>query len=318
MDTTLSGRLHSLWKAIKINKEIYLMLLPGIIFIVFVKYVPMYGIQIAFKSFDPFLGVWKSPYAGFGYFVQAFESEIFWRSFKNTIIIAFAKFIVGMPMPILLAIMFNQLRIYYLKKIVQTVSYFPHLISWVVVGGLSYSFLGTFGFINKILMSMGLDRVMFYQDADVWLPILVITDVWKGIGWGSILYLAALSAVNTDLYDAVEIDGGGRFRKIQHVDLPVLMPVFAILLILNSSSLVSGNFDQVYALIGDSIVASNSLLAAKAETLEIYTYRVGLLEGSFSFSGAIGFFQNVLAAILIFTTNYIAGRIYEDKRLTLF
>jgi putative aldouronate transport system permease protein len=308
----------ALWKEIKANHVIYLMLIPGLVFLFIVKYVPMYGLQIAFKEFNPFLGVWKSPYVGLDYFIRAFESDIFWRSFKNTVVIAFVKFIVGMPMPILLAIMLNQLRIHFLKKIVQTVSYFPHLISWVVVGGLSYSFLGTFGFINKFLAVLGMEKMLFYQNADVWLPILVITEVWKSVGWGSILYLAALSAVNTDLYEAIEIDGGGRFRKIQYVDLPVLMPVFAIMLILNSSSLVSGNFDQVFALIGDSIVSPNSLLAAKTETLEVYTYRVGILEGSFSFSGAIGFFQNVLAAILIFTTNYIAGKVYDDKRLTLF
>lgn len=307
-----------LWKALRANKEIYLMLVPGLVFLFIVKYIPMYGIQIAFKDFNPFLGVWQSPFVGFNYFVQAFDSEVFWRSFRNTVVIAFAKFVIGMPMPILLAILLNQLRLVLFKKVVQTVSYFPHLISWVVVGGLSYSFLGTFGFINKFLHTFGMERVMFYQNPDAWLPVLVITEIWKSVGWGSILYLAALSAVNTDLYEAIEIDGGGRFRKIQYVDLPVLMPVFAIMLILNSSGLVSGNFDQVYALIGDSIVAPNSLIASKTETLEVYTYRLGILEGSFSFSGAIGFFQNVLGAILIFLTNYLAGKVYDDKRLTLF
>ncbi len=294
------------------------MLLPGLVFLLVVKYIPMYGLQIAFKDFDPFLGVWKSPYVGFNYFVQAFQSDIFWRSFKNTIVISFFKFLIGMPMPILLALMLNELRLMYFKRVVQTLSYFPYLISWVVVGGLSYSFLGTFGFINKLLTTLGLEKVMFYQNADVWLPILVATEIWKSVGWGSILYLAALTAVNTDLYEAIEIDGGGRFRKIQHVDIPVLIPVFAILLILNSASLVTGNFDQVFALIGDSIVSPSSLLASKTEILEVYTYRVGLLEGSFSFAGAIGFFQNVLGLIFIFSTNYIAGRMYDDKRLTLF
>jgi putative aldouronate transport system permease protein len=313
---TRSDRL--MWKSIKANKEIYLMLLPGLLFLFVVKYIPMYGLQIAFKSFDPFLGIWKSPYVGFTYFSQAFQSDIFWRAFKNTVVISSVKFIIGMPMPILFALLLNELRLRYFKKMVQTVSYFPHLISWVVVGGLSYSFLGTFGFINKLLETVGLERILFYQNADVWLPILVLTEIWKSVGWGSILYLAALSAVNTDLYEAIEIDGGGRFRKIQYVDIPVLMPVFAIMIILNSASIVSGNFDQIFALIGDSIVSPNSLLASKTETLEIYTYRVGILEGSFSFSGAIGFFQNIIAAILIFSSNYIAGKVYDDKRLTLF
>lgn len=294
------------------------MLLPGLLFLLVVKYIPMYGIQIAFKDFNPFLGIWKSPYVGFNYFVEAFQSDVFWRAARNTVVISFFKFIFGMPAPILLAIMLNELRLRYLKRVVQSVSYFPHLISWVVVGGLSYSFLGTFGFLNKLLTAIGMDKINFYQNPDVWLPILVITDLWKSIGWGSILYLAALTAVNTDLYEAIDVDGGGRFSRIRYVDIPTLMPVFAIMVILNSSSLISGNFDQVYALAGDSIISPNSLVATKAEILEIYTYRVGLLEGSFSFSGAIGFLQNFLALILIFTSNYIAGRVYDDKRLTLF
>ena len=223
-----------------------------------------------------------------------------------------------MPMPIILAILLNELRLKLFKRFVQTVSYFPHLISWVVIGGLAYSFFGTFGFINKFQTFMGWTPTLFYQNADVWRPILVATEIWKSVGWGSILYLAALTAVNTELYEALAVDGGGRFSKIWHIDLPTLFPVFAIMMILNSSSLIVGNFDQIYALIGNSIVSPNSLLASKTEILEVYTYRVGLLEGSFSFAGAIGFFQNVRAFIFILATNYAAGRIFEDKRFTLF
>jgi len=307
-----------LWRRIVENRALYVMMLPGLLFLLVVKYVPMYGLQVAFKDFDPWVGIWKSEYVGFTYFIQAFKSDIFWRAFNNTLIISLYKWVFGMPMPIILAILLNELRVRFLKRIVQSVSYFPHLISWVVIGGLAYSFLGSYGFINQLLQMLGFGQVIFYQNPDVWRSILVLTEIWKSVGWGSILYLAALTAVNTDLYEAIEVDGGGRFAKIWHVDLPTLLPVFAIILILNSSSLIMGNFDQVFALIGNSIVSPGSLLASKTEILEVYTYRVGLLEGSFSFASAIGFFQNVLAFIFILGTNFAAGRIYEDKRYTLF
>lgn len=308
----------SLWREIVVNRWTYLLLAPGFVFLLLVKYVPMYGIQIAFKDFNPFLGIWQSPWVGLDYFALAFKSEVFWRAFRNTIVIALAKFIIGSPAPILLALMLNQVRIFIVKRFVQTISYFPHMISWAVVGGLAYTFLGSSGLINKLLVSMGLDPVMFYLNADVWLPVFVMTDVWKGIGWGSILYLAALSAVNTELYEAIEVDGGGRFQKIRYVDLPVLMPIFGVLLILNTVNLVAGDFDQIYALVGDSIVSPNSLLNSRIETLEVYTYRLGLLQGKFSYGGAIGFFQNVLSFILIISANFIARRVFDDRRYTLY
>lgn len=309
----------SLWQRIKENWQIYVMLLPGVVFLLLVRYAPMYGLQVAFRDFNPFDGIWQSEFVGLKYFSFAFKSDIFWRTFANTLIISFLKWIIGMPMPIILAIMLNELRLKYLKRIFQTISYFPYFVSWVVVGGLAISFLGSdFGLVNKLLQSIGLQPVLFYQRADLWRPILVYTEIWKSAGWSSILYIAALSAVNTDLYEAIYIDGGGRFKKIVHVDIVALMPVFVILLILNSSSLVSGNFEQVFALAGDSIVSPSSLLAKTVETLEVYTYRVGLLQGNFSFSTAIGLFQNVLAAILIFTTNAIARRLNDDKRFVLF
>lgn len=308
----------SLWRRIKQNREIYLMLIPGLVFLVVVRYIPMYGIKVAFQDFDPFLGLSDSPWVGLKHFIEAFQSDVFWRATKNTIVISFWRTAFSLTTPVIFALLLNQLRMRRFKKVVQTISYFPYFISWVVVGGLAFSFLGSeYGLINNIIRAFGGEGILFYQNGDVWLPIFVITEVWKSMGWGSILYLAALSAVNTDLYEAIEIDGGGRWCKVLNVDLPTLTPVFTVNLILSAGNLFRGNFDQIYALIGDSIVSPNSLLAAKSEILEIFTYRMGILNGSFSFATAVGLFQSVLSAVLIYGTNYLAGRLNDDKRFTL-
>ncbi len=301
------------------NRVIYLMLLPGLLFVIVVRYLPMYGLVVAFKEYDPFAGIWASAWIGLKQFRLAFESSLFWITVRNTVLISFYKWIFGMPAPLILAILIDQIASRAYRKSVQTLSYFPHFISWVIIGGFTYTFFGTdYGVINQVLEALHLPTVSFYQSPNLWRPILVVSEIWQGVGWGSILYLAALTSVNPELYEAIEVDGGGRWHKIRYASLPALLPVFGILLILNSAGLASGNFEQVYSLIGDNILASGSLLASKTEILEIYTYQVGLLQGSISFGAAIGFFQNVIAAILIFGTNAIAGRLTDDKRFVLF
>ncbi len=318
MDIQL-GKQPGLWGRIVGNRVIYLMLLPGLLFVVVIRYLPMYGLVVSFKDYNPFVGIWNSPWVGLKQFRLAFESPLFWMSVRNTIIISFYKWIFGMPAPMILAILIDQLHARSYLKVIETISYFPHFISWVVIGGFAYTFFGTdYGVINKFLEALHLAPIYFYQSPNLWRPILVVSEIWQGVGWGSILYLAALTSVNPELYEAIAVDGGNRWHRIRYVSFPTLLPVFGILLILNSAGLASGNFEQVYSLIGQNILTSGSLLASKAEILEIYTYQVGLLQGSISFGSSVGFFQNVIAAILIFGTNAIAGRVTSDKRFVLF
>lgn len=307
-------RKKSLWIDIKNNKEIYFMLLPGLLFLIIVKYLPMYGIQIAFKDFNPFLGIQDSEWVGLRYYKALFNSQQFFRVFRNTIILSFGKWIANIPGPIIFALLLNELHNRYFKKVVQTISYFPHFISWVVIASFVYTLFGTdYGLINKFLSTMGLENKNWYQDPYVWRYILVLADVWKNVGWGSILYLAAISSIPQEQYEAAGIDGCGKFKQAMYITLPALLPTISILLILNSASLAWGGFEQVYAIIGES-----ELLRKENEILEVYTYRQGLLLGNHSLGTAIGFFQNVIAAILIFSTNKIAAKIQDDKRFVLF
>lgn len=315
-ELTRRGRLLS---EIVRNRTIYLMLIPGLIFVIAIRYLPMYGLVVSFKDYNPFKGIWQSPWVGFKQFRLAFGSPLFWMSVWNTVIISFFKWLIGMPAPMILAILIDQVRARSYRKVVQTISYFPHFISWVVIGGFAYTFFGSdFGVINKLLEALRITPIAFYQSPNLWRPILVLSEIWKTAGWGTILYLAALTSVNPELYEAIEVDGGGRWQKIRHVSVPTILPVFGILLILNSASLASGNFEQIYSLLGENILSSGSLLASKTEILEMYTYQVGLLQGSISFGAAVGFFQNVVAAILIFGTNALAGKMTSDRRFVLF
>jgi len=304
----------SLWIEIKSNKEIYLMLLPGLLFLIIVKYLPMYGIQIAFKDFNPFKGIYGSEWVGLRYYKALFNSPQFLRVVGNTFILSFGKWIANIPGPIIFALLLNELRNRYFKKAVQTISYFPHFVSWVVIASFVYTLFGTdYGMINKMLASFGWETKNWYQDPRIWRYILIFSDVWKNMGWGSILYLAAISSIPQEQYEAAEIDGCGKWKQAIHITLPALLPIASILLILNSANLAWGGFEQVYAIISDS-----ELLRKENEILEVYTYRQGLLLSNHSLGAAIGFFQNVVAAILIFTTNKVAAKIQDDKRFVLF
>ena len=302
------------WRDIKLNKEVYLMLLPGLLFLIVVKYIPLYGLQVAFKDFNPFKGISGSDWVGFKYYIACFRSSQFWRVVRNTFILSFGKWIANIPGPILFAMLLNEIRLKPFKKTVQTISYFPHFISWVVVASFVYTLFGTdYGIINKVLETVGFQTKNFYQDPYVWRFILILADVWKNVGWGSILYLAAISSIPPEQYEAAEIDGCGKLKQALYITFPSLLPIASVLLILSSANLAWGGFEQVYSIIGDS-----ELLRKENEILEVFTYRQGILLGNYSLGAAVGFFQNIIAAILIFTTNKVAGKMQQDKRFVLF
>jgi putative aldouronate transport system permease protein len=279
--------------------------LPAIVYYTIFCYVPIYGIQIAFKNFIFRLGIMKSPWVGLENFKLLFNMGSFREVFRNTLIISSLKLAFGFPAPIIFAILLNEMRSVRYKKVVQTISYLPHFVSWVILGGLFVQFLSpSSGPINILIKSLGFKPIYFLADKFWFRPVLVLTSIWKGMGWGSIIYLASLSGIDPQLYEAAEIDGAGRFRKIISITLPSLVPVITIMLIFSVGGIVKDDFDQIFNLYNPAVYSVGDVLGT-------YTYRVGLVDMRYSFSTAVGFFTNVISFVLILITNTITKRVNE-------
>ena len=284
---------------------LYLFLLPGFVFLVVFRYIPMGGIIIAFKDYNNVKGVFGSPWVGVKHFEYMFQSAAFLRVLRNSIVISVYRLAAGFPAPILLALLLNEMRSQAYKRTMQTVLYLPHFISWVVVYGIILNFLSpSTGVINRLLTMLGGSPVPFLTKARYFRSVAVITDIWKNAGWGTVVYMAAIAGIDPTYYEAAIIDGASRVRRVFHVTLPLIGNTIVVMLILRAGSLLSNGFEQIYLL-------QNALNSDVAEVIETYTYRVGLREGRFSFSSAVGLFQSVIGFILIFLTNWFSRRIGE-------
>ncbi|MBR2421879.1 MAG: sugar ABC transporter permease [Oscillospiraceae bacterium] len=289
----------------------YLMLMIPITYLLVFHYAPMKGIIIMFKDYKMRKGIQDSPWLDPWYdnFVWALESPVFRRAVKNTVSISLKRLLIGFPCPIILALLLHELPFPRLKKVTQTVSYLPNFLSWVILGGIVRNVLSpSTGALNAIITFFGGEPIHFLAQVDMFQGILVITGIWQSVGYSSILYLAALTAVDQNLQEAARIDGATRFQSILHVTIPCIMPVIVIQLILSMSGILSGNFDQVFNLY-------NSVVAAKGEIIETYTYNVGLVDLNYSYAAAINFFQNVVALIVVLITNAVAKKVDEDNAL---
>lgn len=289
----------------------YLMLMIPITYLLVFHYAPMKGIIIMFKDYKMRKGIADSPWLDPWYdnFVWAFESPVFRRAVKNTIVISFKRLLFSFPAPIILAILLYELPYPRLKKITQTASYLPNFLSWIILGGIVRNILSpSTGALNAIITFFGGEPIHFLTQVDMFQGILVITGIWQSVGYASILYLAALTAVNKDLQEAARIDGATRLQSIFHVTIPCIMPVIVIQLILSMSGIMSGSFDQVFNLY-------NAAVLPKGEIIETYTYNVGLVDMDYAYAAAINFFQNVVSLIMVLTTNAIAKRVDEDNAL---
>ena len=301
-----SGRVHSFFARVRKHKLHLIMILPVLAQFIIFKYLPLYGILLAFKDYRILQGIGESPWVGFFNFERLFTSLEFFRVFKNTIVLAVLNFIFGFPAPIILALMINEMRAKRFKRISQTLSYLPHFISWVILAGIFMEILSpSRGPINAILKALGLNTIFFLGDPEWFRPTLVVTSIWKGIGWGSIVYLAALGGINEELYDAARVDGCGRFKRIWHVTIPGILPVIIIMLILASGDLVSDNFDQVFNLQNDGVI--NNV----GDVLGTYIYRQGIKNLDYSFSTALELFRNIISLVLVLTTNKISKLVGE-------
>jgi len=283
----------------------FLLIFPGIIYFLIFKYGPMYGLLIAFKNYKFRLGILGSPWVGFDVFKEVFTMKTFWQVFRNTIIISIYMLVFGFPMPIIFALLLNELRHLKFKKVVQTISYLPHFVSWVVLGALFTMLLSpSTGPVNIVLRSFGIEPIYFLSSKKWFRSILVLTDIWKNVGWNSIVYLAALSSIDVTLYEAAYIDGAKRFDQVRYITLPSLTPIITIMLIFAVGRLVNDNFDQVFNLY-------NPAVYEVADVIGTYTYRSGLQRMQYSFATAVGLFRNVLSFTLVFMANFVARKIND-------
>ncbi len=288
--------------------ELYLLFLPVFVWYIVFAYAPMYGIVIAFKKFSVIKGIMASPWVGLANFRQLFKMPMFWRALRNTLILAAQDLLIGFPMPIIFALLLNELRRVKFKKFVQTVSYLPHFISWSVAGGLVYMVLALdTGVINNVIHALGGVRKNFMGLSSYYRPIYLISSIWKTLGWSAIVYLAAVTGIDEELYEAAYIDGANRWNRIRYITLPGIRTTVAVLLILRVGSFLSVNFDQTYILINDSV---NDV----GETLDFYIYRVGLFNASnLSQATAVGLMKSLVGLFLIVTTNIVSSKLTDGE-----
>jgi putative aldouronate transport system permease protein len=279
------------------------MLLPVVIYYVVFMYFPMYGLQIAFKNFTPAKGIWGSEWVGFKHFISFYQSYYIWRLLRNTVMISLYELVFGFPAPILLALLLNELRNRVFKNFVQSVTYLPHFISIVVVAGMMVDFLSGDGLINKLTGMFGIPSVSFLIVPDWFRSIYVSSGIWQGVGWGSIIYLAAIAGIDPSLYEAAKTDGAGRFRQIMHITIPGILPTVIIMLILRFGTLLAGGSLEKILLL------YNSTTYETADVISTFVYRRGLLQMDYGFSAAVGLINNIMNFILLVSANAISRRI---------
>ncbi|MCD9026422.1 ABC transporter permease subunit [Cohnella sp. NL03-T5] len=275
------------------------MMVPAMIYFLLFRYGPMYGIVLAFKDFKITQGIWNSPWAGFKYFDMAFSDPYFYVVVKNTVIISLYKLLFGFPVPILFAILLNEVRRAVFKKWVQTVSYLPYFISWIVLGGMFLSIFSLDGLINQIVQLFGHEPILFLADDAYFRTILVSTHIFQTFGWESVIYFAAIAGIDPQLYEAAVMDGANRFQRAIRITLPSLLPVISILFILRMTSVLDAGFDQIFNLYSVSVYNV-------ADVIDTFVYRKGLVESEYSYSTAVNLFKSVIALVLVVGVNRIA------------
>lgn len=284
---------------------VYVMIMPVVAFYIIFEYVPMLGIALAFKNYMPLRGFWDSPWVGLLHFENLFKSPDFLQVLANTILISLYRLIFGFPAPILLALLLNEVRHIAFKKIVQTISYLPHFLSWVIVGGLITTMLALEGPVNQIAATLGGEKTQYLTDPSHIRTLLVGTGVWKEIGWGTLIYLAAIAGIDPGLYEAAVIDGASRLRQTWHVTLPSIKGTVIILLILNVGGILNAGFEQIFLL-------QNAMTNRVTEIIDTYVYKIGIMNANYSFGTAVGIFKSAVGMLLIFLVNAIARKLGED------
>ena len=294
------------------QRQLHWMVLPGVAFMIVFNYIPIYGIIIAFKNYTIVDTVSSAPWVGLENFRIIMEDSFFWEAVRNTLAISLMKLFLGFAIPIILAVMIFEMRDGHLKKVIQTISYIPHFFSWIVLGGMLISWLSTNGFINQVMMSLGLmnQGVNHLLDPDKYWWIAVLSDLWKEVGWGTILYLAGMSRIDPTFYEAARIDGASKLTQIRTITLPLLAPIISLNLILNVSGLLGSNLDQ-------TLVLMNAQNQNKSEVINSFVYRMGLTQGDFSYATAVGLGISVISIVLLVITDRITRTMNNGRSVIL-
>ncbi|WP_282942102.1 ABC transporter permease subunit [Paenibacillus sp. RC67] len=292
----------SLMSRIIQDKYLLMLLLPGLAYFIIFKYVPMWGVLLAFKNYQPFVGFFKSEWIGMDNFRQFFNDPIFFRLMKNTLLLGLYDMVFFFPAPIILALLLNEVRKAFYKRFIQTLIYIPHFISMVIVASITYLMLTTEGgVINQLLFQTLGIKIEFLTSEDWFRPLIITQSLWKEMGWGTIIFLAALAGVDQEQYEAAIVDGASRFRQLWHITLPAIRGTIIVLLILRMGNFLDRGFEQV-------LLMSNALNRNVAEVFDTYVYTIGITQGAFSYSTAVGLFKSVIGIILVLGSNYLAKR----------
>jgi putative aldouronate transport system permease protein len=288
------------------DRWMYLLLFPGILYFVVFKYVPMLGLVMAFQDYKPFTGFINSPWVGFKHFERFFMEPQFWSLFRNTLLLAIYNLVFFFPLPILLALMINEARREMFKRIVQTLLYLPHFISWVVAVGIFYVLFTTEGgVVNELLAQFGVEKIPFMLSEEWFRPMIIAQSIWKEAGWGTIIFLAALSGVDLQLYEAARMDGAGRWRQLWHITIPAIRSTIVILFILRLGSFLDTGFEHIFLML-------NSMNREVGEVFDTYVYMKGLTQAQYSYSAAVGLFKSLVGLILVLGANKLAKKFGEE------
>ncbi|MFH5181872.1 ABC transporter permease [Paenibacillus sp. TAB 01] len=289
-------------KRFRQNIPLFIMLIPGVLYYLIFRYLPMGGLVIAFKNYNFHDGIWSSPWVGLKYFEILFQSHVTLQIIWNTLTLSILNLIFGFPAPIIIAIALNEVRKSWLKRWIQTVIYLPHFLSWVIVAGIILTLFSIDGgTINKLLGQWGMEPVPFLYRANSWIAIFIGSGMWKEMGFGAIIYLAAIAGIDPSLYESAGMDGAGKLRQIWHITLPGIRPTIILLLILGMGRLMEVGFDQVYNL-------QNPTVLEKAEVISTYVYKVGLQQAQFGLTTAMGLFESFVGLVLVLSANALARK----------
>ncbi|MPM32562.1 putative multiple-sugar transport system permease YteP [bioreactor metagenome] len=296
----------SIFNHIRQNKWLYILTIPGLLYFAIFKYAPMYGLIIAFKDYVPFLGISESKWVGLQNFQDFFANPDFFRIFWNTLAIAFLNILFAFPAPIFLALLLNEVRLKVYQRAIQTFVYVPHFLSWTIVVSLWHILFNLdHGAITEIVLSLTGREIDFLTDPAWFRPMIILQSIWKEMGWGTIIYLAALAGVDQEQYEAAIMDGAGRFRRVWHITLPAIRSTIVIMLIMKVGSILSTGFDQFYLM-------TNQLNRPVADVFDTYVYMMGITNGAYSYSTAVGLFKSLIGIILVFSTNRLAKKFGES------
>ena len=288
-------------------KYFYMMLIPAVLYFFIFHYVPMYGVIISFKDFNFKKGIMGSEWIGLENFLYMFQLEDFFQVFWNSFYLSFLRLLFGFPAPILLALMINEINNKYFKKITQTAIYLPYFIAWAVLGGILVNFLSpTWGAVNEVVKLFGGDPIFFLGDPKYFRSIVVISSIWKDAGWGTIIYLAAVTGIDQSQYEAATVDGATRMQRLKHITIPGIKTTVILTLILRMGSIMSNGFEQIFVL-------QNAQNLSVSEVFETYTYRIGMLGGRYSFATTVGLFASVISMIFLITSNIISKKMGEES-----